>query len=134
MDLHDYSLALQVDMADIVDLLSNHLHPQPCAVLEEDRDASPPCDMIMVMFTPLNLLFYTFAASAYQYGTLKLVLSHQTKHDAVQTGSFLPMSLYTHLILTAVSDSTANSSGIVVNIEHLTSESNHLCYSIHLSS
>lgn len=70
MDLHGYSLALQVDMAEVVDLLSNHLHPQPCALLEEDKDASPWCDMMMVMFTSLNLLFYTFAASVYQYGTL----------------------------------------------------------------
>lgn len=134
MDLHGYSLAPQVDMAEVVDLPSNHLRPQPCAFLEEDRDASPLCDMIMVMFTSLNLLFYPFAASAYQYGKLtKLALGHQTKKHAVQTLSFLPMSLYTHLILTA-SDPTDNFSGIVVNIEHLTYENNHLCCSIHLYS
>lgn len=83
---------------------------------------------------PLTFSFTLLLHLLIVWHTVKLAWNHQTKNDAVQTGNFLPMDLYTHLILTAVGDPTANSSGIVVNIEHLTSQNNHLCCSIDLFS
>lgn len=65
--------------------------------------------------------------------TVKLALSQQAENDTVWTGSYLPTSLYTHLILILLSVILQPTlSALVVNIEHLASENNHLGCSVHL--